>query len=106
MNSPRIRAGAVLIGAIMLSTVSAVAEDDGRLDPPFTEAPVDCRTSVDPGFIQTIEDRSNDKGFFAQVIDISNDRGFLRPDPVQPPPAGGSRALCPPALPFPEPSQP
>ncbi len=104
MTNRLIRASALALGAIVLSTAFAVA-DDGPVREPANPIPtIACHASIDPGFIATIKDQSNDTGFIAAFDDISNDSGFLVPvDPVT---GGDSPVECPTILPLLEPGQP
>lgn len=106
MTNRLIRASALVFGAALLSTITAVAQDDPRFDPATFDAPATCHTSVDPGFVARIEDRSNDKGFVATFEDISNDSGFLQPVPAEPGRDGDAPAPCAAIAPLPWPGQP
>ncbi len=107
MKRTLIHACAVAIGAFAVSTAIAVAENGAPLEPPVGEATVTCHRSVDPGFVATIEDLSNDRGFFTTFENISNDSGFLYPEPLEPQlPDGASTPPCLPVVPLPKPGQP
>lgn len=101
MNRRLIPALSLVVGALLAPAV-VVAEDPIVLEPVVVDAAIACRTSVDPGFVATIEDRSNDTGFVATAVDISNDSGFLVPVPTEPQPEGQAGPLCASVVPLPE----
>ncbi len=94
MNRRALRALVLVTGAALFAPAVATAEGTTELAPVVVDAPVPCRTSVDPGFVATIEDRSNDTGFIATHKDVSNDSGFLQPVPTEPGPEGQTGPLC------------
>lgn len=104
MHQRLIRASALAIATVAVSTTIAFADGEPPPEPPIYDATVTCHRSVDPGFIATIEDRSNDREFFTTFEDISNDSGFLYPVQLEPQLPGDEPAPCPSVVPLPTPN--
>lgn len=85
MMISRFARGAALALALALLAAPVIVATDitDREEPSGMPMPLpDLESSIDPGFVVIVEDKSNDDAFVVIVEDQSNDRGFLIPSDV------------------------